>query len=115
MAAVRPFPVGRDIGERAYYGGNLVAESMSRTAAQRAADCVNFCAGIEFKPGHAYVGGLNDLLDLLEQFHEEMREPDVPTLNQPDRDYFSRWSDVDAVLKQFGRDSWARMRRQESA
>src|SRR5688500_18058186 len=53
--------------DRAYYGGNMVAESMERRLRDRAVACVNFCAGFHFPDGSAYPGGLIDLVDVLEK------------------------------------------------
>lgn len=98
-------------GGRAYYGGTLLAESMSRRLARRAADCVNFCAGVEFSPGTVYVGALADVLDALEDLHSRLPEPDTPVLNASDRERFEYWRAIDDLLRMFGRDAASRERR----
>ena len=103
---------GDRFGDRAYYGGTLLAESMSRSLAARAADCVNFCAGVEFRPGQVYAGALLDVLDALETLHARMPEPITPSFDDEDREYFRLWRDVDELLRQFGRDRFARMNRE---
>lgn len=100
-------PTLRAAGERAYYGGNLIAESMRGPHVQRAADCVNFCAGVEFKPGMAYVGGLVDVLNALDQLHARMPEPQFPCT---DREYYEMYSDIEQILQMFGRGASARER-----
>jgi hypothetical protein len=100
-------------GDRAYYGGTLIAESVGARNAVRAADCVNFCAGVDFKPGHAYVGGLADLLDALELLHKEMGEPEIPVTGRYSRQRYEFWSDIDNLLRQFGRDHMSRQPRRE--
>lgn len=105
------------LADRAYYGGTLVAESGDRRLMQRAADCVNFCAGVEFKPGFAYVGGLTDLLDALQVLHERMPEPELPLMafsspaeRTAARSYYELYSDVNQLLEQFGRGRLTRRR-----
>jgi hypothetical protein len=100
--------------DRAYYGGTLIAESVNRRLAERAAQCVNFCAGVEFEPDFAYVGGLVDLLDSLATLHERTREPDLPSLDPEERDHYRLWSTVNQLLRHFGRDSWSRRKAQEA-
>ena len=109
--------VGRSdgFGERAYYGGTLIAESMAKIHIKRAAECVNFCAGVEFPEGGAYVGGLADVLDALQLLHERMVEPTTPCISTDDRSEFRLWSDINAVLKMFRRDEYSRSKAQEGA
>ena len=106
---------GETWGNRAYYGGTMVAESITRPMATRAADCVNFCAGVEFRPGSVYLGGLLDVLDALETLHTRLPEPRTPVVHGGDREYFRLWRDVDELLSAFGRGSTERRLRREVA
>ena len=114
-ALVTDEPDGRfDAGDRASYGGNLVAESIDRRRAERAAECVNFCAGFWFPPGAAYGNGLVDLVDLFERLHHrlfddqgEIRGRYVGLTDPDEREYareeFRLYSDSYAVLRRLGR------------
>ncbi len=104
-ALVTDMPGARlgDIRDRAYYGGNLVAESMSRPHAERAADCVNFCAGVAFQRGGPWVGGLSDLLDAFEDLLRVHGEPDQLAESLGEREAYRRWSIAADLLAACGR------------
>lgn len=115
-ALVSDQPDGRTgVSDRAFYGGNLVAESITRDRAARAADCVNFCAGAQFAPGAAYVGGLVDLVDALEALFRTLPEPVYPCDTEEQHEQNRRWRDTADLLRAMGREPFARARAPEAA
>jgi hypothetical protein len=103
-----------DPQDRIYYGGNLVAESITRERAGRAMECVNFCAGFWFPPHAAYPGGLTDLVDLLEQLHRRVWDEDGeprgryvgivdPAARHRAREEFDLWNRSYQTLRNLGR------------
>lgn len=107
---VSPFPTHHTDAEdsaprhRAYYGGNLVAESMRRDFALRAAACVNFCAGFEFPDRPVAPGFVADLIDLMEQAYRRLAVPKISGSRcEAEREHFQFWYTIREFLEAVGR------------
>lgn len=81
-----------DPRDRIAYGGSMVAESVTLPMRERIRDCVNFCGGMHFPGGTAYVGGARDMLEIIVGLFAYVEAPGARSRFRVDPHASAYWS-----------------------